>query len=163
MAALVQALCAARVAPAAAASCRQKHHATSFNAVTRHSTGRVSIKPASAVSRVSLLSARGAQTLRVRAAADAPADATPAEPVGDKVQEVKEEVKEETKEVVKEAKEEGKEVVKNAEAAVKEVAKKKVKEEPVPFVPPPLNPNTPSPIFGGSTGGLLRKVGRCTG
>lgn len=26
------------------------------------------------------------------------------------------------------------------------------------FVPPPLDPNTPSPIFGGSTGGLLRKA-----
>lgn len=29
---------------------------------------------------------------------------------------------------------------------------------PAKFVPPPLDPNTPSPIFGGSTGGLLRKA-----
>jgi hypothetical protein len=29
---------------------------------------------------------------------------------------------------------------------------------PAVFVPPPLDPNTPSPIFGGSTGGLLRKA-----
>merc|ERR1719316_1838216 len=27
-----------------------------------------------------------------------------------------------------------------------------------PWVPPKLDPNTPSPIFGGSTGGLLRKA-----
>ncbi|PKA52527.1 Photosystem I reaction center subunit II-2, chloroplastic [Apostasia shenzhenica] len=31
-------------------------------------------------------------------------------------------------------------------------------EAPVGFTPPELNPNTPSPIFGGSTGGLLRKA-----
>lgn len=31
-------------------------------------------------------------------------------------------------------------------------------EAPPAFVPPPLNPDTPSPIFGGSTGGLLRKA-----
>jgi len=31
-------------------------------------------------------------------------------------------------------------------------------EEPKEFVPPTLDPNTPSPIFGGSTGGLLRKA-----
>ncbi|KAL6343479.1 hypothetical protein AAG906_024844 [Vitis piasezkii] len=32
------------------------------------------------------------------------------------------------------------------------------KEAPVGFTPPELDPNTPSPIFGGSTGGLLRKA-----
>lgn len=32
------------------------------------------------------------------------------------------------------------------------------KEEKAPFKPPALDPNTPSPIFGGSTGGLLRKA-----
>ena len=38
-------------------------------------------------------------------------------------------------------------------------AKKEVaKEEEKPWSPPKLNPNTPSPIFGGSTGGLLRKA-----
>jgi photosystem I subunit II len=31
-------------------------------------------------------------------------------------------------------------------------------EVPKGFVPPQLDPNTPSPIFGGSTGGLLRKA-----
>uniref|UniRef100_A0A0E0EP26 Photosystem I reaction center subunit II, chloroplastic n=1 Tax=Oryza meridionalis TaxID=40149 RepID=A0A0E0EP26_9ORYZ len=31
-------------------------------------------------------------------------------------------------------------------------------EAPAGFVPPQLDPNTPSPIFGGSTGGLLRKA-----
>jgi len=88
MAALMQAQCAARVAPAAAAA----------------SSGRVSLKAGfsgasvSSVSRVSLRSARGAQALRVRAA-DAPAKAA-------------------------------------------------VKEEPVEWVAPKLNPNTPSPIFG---------------
>ena len=29
---------------------------------------------------------------------------------------------------------------------------------PEPWSPPTLNPDTPSPIFGGSTGGLLRKA-----
>ncbi|KFK30882.1 hypothetical protein AALP_AA6G038200 [Arabis alpina] len=33
-----------------------------------------------------------------------------------------------------------------------------VKEAPVGFTPPQLDPNTPSPIFAGSTGGLLRKA-----
>ncbi|XP_010430302.1 PREDICTED: photosystem I reaction center subunit II-1, chloroplastic-like [Camelina sativa] len=33
-----------------------------------------------------------------------------------------------------------------------------VKEAPVGFTPPELDPNTPSPIFAGSTGGLLRKA-----
>ncbi|KAK1438523.1 hypothetical protein QVD17_04332 [Tagetes erecta] len=32
------------------------------------------------------------------------------------------------------------------------------KEAPVGFTPPELDPNTPSPIFAGSTGGLLRKA-----
>ncbi|GMJ01869.1 photosystem I subunit D-2 [Hibiscus trionum] len=32
------------------------------------------------------------------------------------------------------------------------------KEAPVGFTPPELDPNTPSPIFGGSTGGLLCKA-----
>lgn len=32
------------------------------------------------------------------------------------------------------------------------------KEAPSGFTPPELDPNTPSPIFGGSTGGLLRKA-----
>ena len=31
-------------------------------------------------------------------------------------------------------------------------------EAPVGFTPPELKPDTPSPIFGGSTGGLLRKA-----
>ena len=37
-------------------------------------------------------------------------------------------------------------------------AKAEKKEEEKPWSPPKLNPNTPSPIFGGSTGGLLRKA-----
>jgi photosystem I subunit 2 len=37
-------------------------------------------------------------------------------------------------------------------------AKAEKKEEEAPWSPPKLNPNTPSPIFGGSTGGLLRKA-----
>ncbi|KAI3689872.1 hypothetical protein L2E82_47842 [Cichorium intybus] len=40
-------------------------------------------------------------------------------------------------------------------AAGDEVA---TKEAPVGFTPPELDPNTPSPIFAGSTGGLLRKA-----
>ena len=39
--------------------------------------------------------------------------------------------------------------------AVEKVVEKK---EEAPWSPPKLNPNTPSPIFGGSTGGLLRKA-----
>ena len=31
-------------------------------------------------------------------------------------------------------------------------------KEKAPWKPPTLNPDTPSPIFGGSTGGLLRKA-----
>lgn len=42
--------------------------------------------------------------------------------------------------------------------AAEEAVAKKVEEEPKEFVPPVLDPNTPSPIFGGSTGGLLRKA-----
>jgi photosystem I subunit 2 len=38
------------------------------------------------------------------------------------------------------------------------VATKDEKAAPVGFTPPELDPNTPSPIFGGSTGGLLRKA-----
>ncbi|KAK9834755.1 hypothetical protein WJX74_009554 [Apatococcus lobatus] len=45
-----------------------------------------------------------------------------------------------------------------AETAQKKPAEKKEKKEPEPFSPPQLDPNTPSPIFGGSTGGLLRKA-----
>lgn len=41
---------------------------------------------------------------------------------------------------------------KPAKKADKEVA------EPEPWKPPTLDPSTPSPIFGGSTGGLLRKA-----
>ncbi|KAK4370516.1 hypothetical protein RND71_009991 [Anisodus tanguticus] len=37
-------------------------------------------------------------------------------------------------------------------------ATKEEKSAPVGFTPPQLDPNTPSPIFGGSTGGLLRKA-----
>ncbi|XVE81594.1 hypothetical protein DITRI_Ditri15bG0077400 [Diplodiscus trichospermus] len=44
-----------------------------------------------------------------------------------------------------------------AEAA-EEKAVTATKEAPVGFTPPELDPNTPSPIFGGSTGGLLRKA-----
>ncbi|CAG9461779.1 unnamed protein product [Pedinophyceae sp. YPF-701] len=32
------------------------------------------------------------------------------------------------------------------------------KEAPAPWTPPALDPNAPAPIFGGSTGGLLRKA-----
>jgi hypothetical protein len=42
-----------------------------------------------------------------------------------------------------------------ADAPAKKAA---AKEEEKPWSPPKLNPNTPSPIFGGSTGGLLRKA-----
>lgn len=37
-------------------------------------------------------------------------------------------------------------------------AGKAEKKEPAPWSPPTLDPSTPSPIFGGSTGGLLRKA-----
>ena len=36
--------------------------------------------------------------------------------------------------------------------------KEEKKEEKKPWSPPTLDPNTPAPIFGGSTGGLLRKA-----
>ncbi|KAJ3670228.1 hypothetical protein LUZ60_010552 [Juncus effusus] len=46
-----------------------------------------------------------------------------------------------------------------AAAAEPAPAKPAVKEAaPAGFTPPQLDPNTPSPIFGGSTGGLLRKA-----
>jgi photosystem I subunit 2 len=37
-------------------------------------------------------------------------------------------------------------------------AEKTEEASPAGFTPPELNPDTPSPIFGGSTGGLLRKA-----
>ncbi|KAK3193771.1 hypothetical protein Dsin_025081 [Dipteronia sinensis] len=43
-------------------------------------------------------------------------------------------------------------------AAAEEKTEAVTKEAPVGFTPPELDPNTPSPIFGGSTGGLLRKA-----
>uniref|UniRef100_A0A5B6YGV5 Photosystem I reaction center subunit II, chloroplastic n=1 Tax=Davidia involucrata TaxID=16924 RepID=A0A5B6YGV5_DAVIN len=44
-------------------------------------------------------------------------------------------------------------------AAAEEKTETPTKEAPpVGFTPPELDPNTPSPIFGGSTGGLLRKA-----
>ena len=42
--------------------------------------------------------------------------------------------------------------------AAAEKAPKKAAEAPKVFEPPPLDPSTPSPIFGGGTGGLLRKA-----
>ncbi|KAB1214204.1 Photosystem I reaction center subunit II, chloroplastic [Morella rubra] len=46
-----------------------------------------------------------------------------------------------------------------AAAAEGKAAEAPTKEEaPVGFTPPELDPNTPSPIFAGSTGGLLRKA-----
>lgn len=39
-----------------------------------------------------------------------------------------------------------------------EAAEKTEKSEAAPWSPPSLDPNTPSPIFGGSTGGLLSKA-----
>ncbi len=47
-------------------------------------------------------------------------------------------------------------VVRAEEAAAPAAAKKVV--EAKPWTVPTLNPDTPSPIFGGSTGGLLRKA-----
>ena len=41
---------------------------------------------------------------------------------------------------------------------VRQATPPKDKEEKGPFKPPALDPSTPSPIFGGSTGGLLRKA-----
>ncbi|PNH05218.1 Photosystem I reaction center subunit II, chloroplastic [Tetrabaena socialis] len=48
-------------------------------------------------------------------------------------------------------------VVVRAEEVAAPAAAKKVVEK-APWVVPTLNPDTPSPIFGGSTGGLLRKA-----
>ncbi|CAM8940617.1 hypothetical protein QQ045_014756 [Rhodiola kirilowii] len=45
-----------------------------------------------------------------------------------------------------------------AAAAAEGKAEAPTKDAPVGFTPPELDPNTPSPIFGGSTGGLLRKA-----
>lgn len=48
-----------------------------------------------------------------------------------------------------------------AEGATKEKSEDKKedkKDEKKPFTPPSLDPSTPAPIFGGSTGGLLRKA-----
>ncbi|KAF3457157.1 hypothetical protein FNV43_RR01814 [Rhamnella rubrinervis] len=45
-----------------------------------------------------------------------------------------------------------------AEGKTEAAPAKKGEEAPVGFTPPELDPNTPSPIFGGSTGGLLRKA-----
>ncbi|MBA0670330.1 hypothetical protein Goklo_000044 [Gossypium klotzschianum] len=45
-----------------------------------------------------------------------------------------------------------------AEATEEKAETTATKEAPVGFTPPELDPNTPSPIFGGSTGGLLRKA-----
>merc|ERR1719498_969976 len=49
-------------------------------------------------------------------------------------------------------------VVRAAEAEKKAAPAKKKKKEEKPWTVPVLDPNTPSPIFGGSTGGLLRKA-----
>jgi photosystem I subunit 2 len=43
-------------------------------------------------------------------------------------------------------------------AAPETPATKEAEPAPAGFVPPQLDPSTPSPIFGGSTGGLLRKA-----
>ncbi|XP_038972118.1 photosystem I reaction center subunit II, chloroplastic-like [Phoenix dactylifera] len=43
-------------------------------------------------------------------------------------------------------------------ATIKVSATEEKTEAPAGFTPPQLDPNTPSPIFGGSTGGLLRKA-----
>ncbi|XP_059299027.1 photosystem I reaction center subunit II, chloroplastic [Lycium ferocissimum] len=43
-------------------------------------------------------------------------------------------------------------------AAAPAATTKEEKPAPAGFTPPQLDPNTPSPIFGGSTGGLLRKA-----
>lgn len=45
-----------------------------------------------------------------------------------------------------------------ATAAAEDKPKPKAKAETKPWEPPTLDPDTPSPIFGGSTGGLLRKA-----
>ncbi|XP_010542866.1 PREDICTED: photosystem I reaction center subunit II-1, chloroplastic-like [Tarenaya hassleriana] len=45
-----------------------------------------------------------------------------------------------------------------AESSAAAAAPAAKEEAPVGFTPPQLDPNTPSPIFAGSTGGLLRKA-----
>ncbi|XP_055831573.1 photosystem I reaction center subunit II, chloroplastic [Solanum dulcamara] len=45
-----------------------------------------------------------------------------------------------------------------AEEAPASASTKEKPAAPAGFTPPQLDPNTPSPIFGGSTGGLLRKA-----
>ncbi|KAJ4722433.1 photosystem I reaction center subunit II, chloroplastic-like [Melia azedarach] len=49
-------------------------------------------------------------------------------------------------------------VTRTIRATAEEKTEAPTKEAPVGFTPPELDPNTPSPIFGGSTGGLLRKA-----
>ncbi|XP_054806956.1 photosystem I reaction center subunit II, chloroplastic-like [Prosopis cineraria] len=49
-------------------------------------------------------------------------------------------------------------VIRAAEEKTEAAPVTKEAEAPVGFTPPELDPNTPSPIFGGSTGGLLRKA-----
>ena len=49
-------------------------------------------------------------------------------------------------------------VPRSIKAMAEEKTEAPTKEAPVGFTPPELDPNTPSPIFGGSTGGLLRKA-----
>src|SRR5947209_4586774 len=44
------------------------------------------------------------------------------------------------------------------QAAAADTKQKEEKKEKAPFKAPALDPSTPSPIFGGSTGGLLRKA-----
>eukprot|EP01025_Chloroclados_australasicus_P036962 TRINITY_DN3762_c0_g1_i1.p2 TRINITY_DN3762_c0_g1~~TRINITY_DN3762_c0_g1_i1.p2 ORF type:complete len:238 (-),score=19.02 TRINITY_DN3762_c0_g1_i1:187-828(-) len=51
----------------------------------------------------------------------------------------------------------GKAVARPARASVV-VRAEATEEKKAPWSPPTLDPNTPSPIFGGSTGGLLRKA-----
>ncbi|KAI9115137.1 hypothetical protein K1719_014150 [Acacia pycnantha] len=49
-------------------------------------------------------------------------------------------------------------VIRAAEEKTEAAPVTKEEKAPVGFTPPELDPNTPSPIFGGSTGGLLRKA-----
>ncbi|XP_028773924.1 photosystem I reaction center subunit II, chloroplastic [Neltuma alba] len=49
-------------------------------------------------------------------------------------------------------------VIRAAEEKTEAAPVTKEKEAPAGFTPPELDPNTPSPIFAGSTGGLLRKA-----
>ena len=52
-------------------------------------------------------------------------------------------------------------IIRAGPVAAETKEKEEKKEEKAPFKPPALDPNTPSPIFGGSTGGLLRKAQVC--